>query len=172
MHLVNDLVWLFCLSNTESSLDRRGIYLKLFLHSWYNFETAYNNTVPYNENVDSTGQTPVRREYSFSRILSSTSPHERILSRYRAGAVSTVSKISLPSFRDDAEVSIYSFTVCIYKISWIYKCIWEKKGCINHVKSALGSWWGREMSENLSENVYYEKIYEWKWWGQRLSVWD
>ncbi|KAK3856219.1 hypothetical protein Pcinc_037442 [Petrolisthes cinctipes] len=50
-----------------------------------------------------TGQTPVRQEYTFSHTLSFTSPHQRILDRYRAGAVSTISKISLPSFRDDTE---------------------------------------------------------------------
>ncbi|KAK8730484.1 hypothetical protein OTU49_008036 [Cherax quadricarinatus] len=50
-----------------------------------------------------TGQTPVRQEYSFSKLLSSTSPHERLLQRYRAGTVTTLSRIPLPSYTDDTE---------------------------------------------------------------------
>lgn len=50
-----------------------------------------------------TGETPVRQEYPFSKLLSSTSPHSRILERYRSRTSSTLSKIPLPSFGDDTE---------------------------------------------------------------------
>ncbi|XP_047479172.1 kinesin-like protein Klp61F [Penaeus chinensis] len=47
-----------------------------------------------------TGETPVRKDYPYSKFLSSTSPHERLIERYRSGTVSTMSKIPLPNFED------------------------------------------------------------------------
>lgn len=49
-----------------------------------------------------TGQTPVRREYSFPSSLPATSPHERLLQRFRGSRASST-KIPLPSFGDDLE---------------------------------------------------------------------
>ncbi|XP_045137999.1 kinesin-like protein KIF11 [Portunus trituberculatus] len=49
-----------------------------------------------------TGQTPVRREYVFPSSLPATSPHDRLLQRFRASLLSS-SKIPLPSFGDDLE---------------------------------------------------------------------
>ncbi|XP_045585381.2 kinesin-like protein KIF11 [Procambarus clarkii] len=50
-----------------------------------------------------TGETPVRQQYTFPSILSCTSPHERLLQRYRSGTVSTLSRIPLPNLGDDVE---------------------------------------------------------------------
>lgn len=47
-----------------------------------------------------TGETPVRKDYPYSKFLSSTSPHERLIERYRSGTVTTMSKIPLPNFED------------------------------------------------------------------------
>lgn len=47
-----------------------------------------------------TGETPVRKDYPYSKFLSSTSPHERLIERYRSGTVSSMSKIPLPNFED------------------------------------------------------------------------
>ncbi|KAK7018006.1 hypothetical protein SK128_003370 [Halocaridina rubra] len=49
------------------------------------------------------GETPVRKDYKFSRILATTSPHEKILERYRKGSANTTSKIPLPVLGDDIE---------------------------------------------------------------------
>ncbi|XP_050689036.1 kinesin-like protein KIF11-B [Eriocheir sinensis] len=49
-----------------------------------------------------TGQTPVRREYRFPQTLPVTSPHERLLQRYRSSTASA-SLIPLPSLGDDTE---------------------------------------------------------------------
>ncbi|XP_066984461.1 kinesin-like protein KIF11 [Macrobrachium rosenbergii] len=55
-----------------------------------------------------TGQTPVRQDYKFSRFLSTTSPHERILQRYRSSSASTMSRIPIPSSQGDTEDEISS----------------------------------------------------------------
>ncbi|XP_063849661.1 kinesin-like protein KIF11 isoform X2 [Scylla paramamosain] len=49
-----------------------------------------------------TGQTPVRCNYSFPSSLPATSPHDRLLQRFRGSLVSS-SKIPLPNFGDDLE---------------------------------------------------------------------
>ncbi|XP_068249669.1 kinesin-like protein KIF11 [Palaemon carinicauda] len=57
-----------------------------------------------------TGQTPVRQDYKFSRVLPTTSPHDRILQRYRASSASSMSKIPIPSSGDtEDEISSPSF---------------------------------------------------------------
>lgn len=52
-----------------------------------------------------TGETPVRREYSYRRSISRTSPHEKILRSYRTG---NINKIPLPTLDDMEDDSFTS----------------------------------------------------------------
>lgn len=85
-----------------------------------------------------TGETPVRKDYPYSKFLSSTSPHERLIERYRSGTVTTMSKIPLPNFEDTEDEMGSSSADCSQLEDEVME-VRARSGSTSDVRSRSGS---------------------------------